>query len=138
MNLTNYYWYFKSALTPRFCDEVIKYANQQKEVIARTGGFNEKKLTKDFSDEISSWYKNKLPLEFDSYFVNNEFDSSRFINDLATTLAKDYFEEHGFDGFMMSDNIGNFRYYDGGDFINAIGSDIIVANPSDLVPRLKI
>ena len=101
-------------------------------------GVDEKKLTKDFSDEISSWYKNKLPLEFDSYFINNEFDSSRFINDLATTLAKDYFEEHGFDGFMMSDNIGNFRYYDGGDFINAIGSDIIVANPSDLVPRLKI
>ena len=25
MNLSNYYWYFKSALTPRFCDEVIKY-----------------------------------------------------------------------------------------------------------------
>ena len=35
MNLFNYYWYFKSALTPRFCDDVIEYANSQKEVIPR-------------------------------------------------------------------------------------------------------
>ena len=46
MNISNYYWYFTSALTPKFCDEVIKYANSQKEVIARTGGFNNKKKTK--------------------------------------------------------------------------------------------
>ena len=47
MNLSNYFWYFKSALTPRFCDDVIKYANSQKEVMARTGGFGEKELNKD-------------------------------------------------------------------------------------------
>ena len=29
MNIFNYYWYFKSALTPRFCDDVIEYANSQ-------------------------------------------------------------------------------------------------------------
>ena len=46
MNLTNYYWYFKSALTPKFCDEVIAYANQQKEVIALTGGYEKKKKLK--------------------------------------------------------------------------------------------
>ena len=46
MNLSNYFWYFKSALTPRFCDEVIKYALQQKDSIARTGGFNKPKLSK--------------------------------------------------------------------------------------------
>ena len=40
MNISNHYWYFKSALTPRFCDEVIKYANEQKEVMARTGGYS--------------------------------------------------------------------------------------------------
>ena len=40
MNISNYYWYFKSALTPHFCDEVIKYALQQQDTIARTGGFN--------------------------------------------------------------------------------------------------
>jgi len=47
MNLSNYFWYFKSALTPRFCDEVIKYALQQKDSIARTGGFNKPKLSKE-------------------------------------------------------------------------------------------
>jgi predicted 2-oxoglutarate/Fe(II)-dependent dioxygenase YbiX len=38
MNISNYYWYFKSALTPRFCDDVIQYALQQKEVMAITDG----------------------------------------------------------------------------------------------------
>jgi len=47
MNLSNYYWYFKSALTPRFCDEVIKYGLNKTETLARTGNFGDKKLTKD-------------------------------------------------------------------------------------------
>ena len=38
MNLNNYFWYFSGALTPRFCDEVIKYALGQKETMAITGG----------------------------------------------------------------------------------------------------
>ena len=33
MNLTNYYWYFSGVLTPKFCDEVIAYANAQKKVL---------------------------------------------------------------------------------------------------------
>ena len=53
MNLSNYFWYFKSALTPRFCDEVIKYALSQKEGMAITGGLGRDRnlknqpLTKD-------------------------------------------------------------------------------------------
>ena len=39
MNISNHYWYFKSALTHRFCDEVIAYANKQKETMAITGGY---------------------------------------------------------------------------------------------------
>ena len=46
MNLSNYYWYFERALTPKFCDDVIKYANSHKEVMARTGGYGDKKLNK--------------------------------------------------------------------------------------------
>ena len=38
MNLSNYYWYFKSALRPKFCDEVIKYALSKREKFALTGG----------------------------------------------------------------------------------------------------
>ena len=39
MNISNYYWYFSGVLTPKFCDEVIKYANAQKETMAITGGY---------------------------------------------------------------------------------------------------
>ena len=46
MNISNYYWYFSGVLTPKFCDEVIKYANSQKEEMARTGGFGDRKLNK--------------------------------------------------------------------------------------------
>ena len=53
MNLSNYYWYFKSALTPRFCDEVIRQGLRQKEASALTGAqgvnrdLNKNPLTKD-------------------------------------------------------------------------------------------
>jgi len=46
MILSNYYWYFKSALTPKFCDDVIAYANSKEEVMARTGDYGNKKLNK--------------------------------------------------------------------------------------------
>ena len=39
MNISNYYWYFSGVLTPKFCDDVIAYANQQKEEMAITGGY---------------------------------------------------------------------------------------------------
>ena len=44
MNLHNSYYYFKSALSPKFCDDVIEYGLQQKEVLGITGGYEDKKL----------------------------------------------------------------------------------------------
>ena len=43
MNLKNTYWYFQSALSPKFCDELIEYGNMQKEQTAITGKFKDKK-----------------------------------------------------------------------------------------------
>ena len=60
MNISNYYWYFKSALTPRFCDEVIQYANAQKEVLARTGGYDKEKLSKEDVKNIQKKRKSDL------------------------------------------------------------------------------
>ena len=37
MNLQNYYYYFSSALTPRFCDDIIAYAKEHKPEMAITG-----------------------------------------------------------------------------------------------------
>ena len=47
MNLSNYFWYFSGVLTPKFCDDVIKYALSKEEVMARTGGYGDKKLNKE-------------------------------------------------------------------------------------------
>ena len=41
MNLTNYYYYFQSALTPRTCDDIINYGLQHKPEMALTGGMQE-------------------------------------------------------------------------------------------------
>ena len=47
MNLSNHYWYFKSALTPKFCDDVIKHGLNTPETLARTGGLDKKELNKE-------------------------------------------------------------------------------------------
>ena len=46
MNISNYYWYFKSALPPKICDDIIKYGLTKSETMARTGGYGDKKLSK--------------------------------------------------------------------------------------------
>ena len=52
MNLQNYYYYFQSALTPRFCDELIKYGISQQEQLALTGGQTNKiQEGKDLKEE---------------------------------------------------------------------------------------
>ena len=55
MNLTNYFYYWQSAIPPRICDMIIRYGKEQKknEVTAITGGLgrdrdlNKAPLTKD-------------------------------------------------------------------------------------------
>ena len=53
MNLIHYFYFFKNALTPRFCDEVIKHGEQKFSQIAFTGDvqvegrdFNKNPITK--------------------------------------------------------------------------------------------
>jgi PKHD-type hydroxylase len=47
MNLNNYYWHFKSAIPPKICDDIVKYGLTKTETMARTGGYDDKELTKD-------------------------------------------------------------------------------------------
>ena len=47
MNISNYYWYFSGVLTPKFCDDVIQYANSKKETMAITGGYGRERNLKD-------------------------------------------------------------------------------------------
>ena len=43
MNLTNYYWYFKSAIPHRICDEIVRYGKQLQDGLATTGGYGDVK-----------------------------------------------------------------------------------------------
>ena len=56
MNLNNYYYYFSSALSSKFCDEIIEYALSQPKTIARIGGFDKEKLS---DDEIKNMQKKR-------------------------------------------------------------------------------
>ena len=47
MNISNYYWYFISAIPPKLCDDIIKYGLSHSESLARTGGYGDRELTKD-------------------------------------------------------------------------------------------
>ena len=50
MNISNYYWYFQSAIPPRVCDDIVKYglASKENEVQALTDGFGrDRDLTKN-------------------------------------------------------------------------------------------
>ena len=47
MNISNYYWYFTSAIPPKVCDDIIKHGLTKSETMARTGGYGNKKLTTD-------------------------------------------------------------------------------------------
>ena len=43
MNLTNYYWYFQSAIPSRICDDIVKYGQQLQDQMAVTGGYGDGK-----------------------------------------------------------------------------------------------
>jgi PKHD-type hydroxylase len=43
MNLHNQFWYFKSVVPGRICDEIIKYATSIKDQMAVTGGYKDPK-----------------------------------------------------------------------------------------------
>ena len=55
MNISNYYWYFESAIPERICDMIVQYgkAEKNREITALTGGFgrdrdlSKQPLTKD-------------------------------------------------------------------------------------------
>ena len=44
MNLTNYFWYFKSAIPERICDDIVRHGKSIQDQMALTGGFGKKNL----------------------------------------------------------------------------------------------
>ena len=61
MNLQNYYYYFKSAIPPKICDEIIKFGLEQKSQIALTGIVeDDDNPTKEEIKELSSLRKSDV------------------------------------------------------------------------------
>ena len=56
MNLEYYYWYFKSAIPPKICDDIIEYGKSQQEQIALTG---EHDPEKDSEQNIKNIFKKR-------------------------------------------------------------------------------
>lgn len=52
MNISNYYWYFKDALSHKFCDDLVQYGLQKKRKLAMTGDLKDKKLKKSEIKEL--------------------------------------------------------------------------------------
>lgn len=101
-------------------------------------GLESRDIISGLAKLVGSWYKNKLQLDISKFFTNDGFDHNKFTIELAKQLARDYYKEHKFQALMISDPDGNFKYYDGSDFVDAIGTEIKPAYPSDLVPRIRL
>jgi PKHD-type hydroxylase len=74
MNLTNYYWYFKSAIPERICDDIIKYGNSQREQIALTGG-QTRKLEELEAKEKAKPKKKKIISEATAHLSDEYLES---------------------------------------------------------------
>ena len=51
MNLTNYYYYFKSAVPHRICDDIVKYGKSISDQMAVTGGFGREQGDKPLNQQ---------------------------------------------------------------------------------------
>ena len=60
MNLKWYYWYFKSAIPERICDDIVRYGKEQNKEIAVTGNGKKEKLTKEQLKNIQKKRKSDI------------------------------------------------------------------------------
>ena len=67
MNLSNYYWYFTSVIPPRICDDIVKHGLSKADTMARTGGYDNKKLTKNVAELINDLDKHNVEIKVDDH-----------------------------------------------------------------------
>ena len=56
MNLKWYYWYFKSVIPKRICDDIIRYGQQENKTVALTGSADKDKITEEELKNIQKKY----------------------------------------------------------------------------------
>jgi len=52
MNLSNYYYYYTSAIPPRICDDIIRYGLSLKETTGLTGGYQKSEKTEESKKQL--------------------------------------------------------------------------------------
>ena len=71
MNLNNYYWYFQSVLSNKFCDDVIQHGNSQKTKIGTISEYLEKdKLSKKESLKLKKKRNSNVRFLNDAWIFN--------------------------------------------------------------------
>ena len=70
MNLKWYYWYFKSAIPEKICDDIVRYGKEQDKEIAITGNNNKRKLTGEQLKNIQKKRKSDVVWMPDRWIYN--------------------------------------------------------------------
>jgi uncharacterized protein (TIGR02466 family) len=82
MNLTNYYWYFQSAVPPRICDEIVKYSKSIQDQLASTGSYGDtKKLNQKQIKNLKKDIAKRNKKFGDRGDMGNVFHSNSLIGD---------------------------------------------------------
>jgi len=108
MNLHNHYWFFESALTPRFCDELIEYGLSKPDSLGLTGGINDKeKLSKKELKNLQKTRKSDVVFLDDHWIYKEIIPFVRAANNEAGwNFQFDYSESCQFTKYKLN------QYYD--------------------------
>ena len=133
MNISNYFWYFQSAIPPRICDMIVQYgkAEKNREIMAITGGYgrdrdlNKQPLSKEEIKEYSILYimfnypgiiSPRIEIFRDIQF------SSESLNQLKSELIKLIFEEK-FNDANKSEIMKKYL-----NLVNDINQNVVIKN----------
>jgi len=71
MNLTNYYWYFQSAIPEHICDDIVRYGHQMQDEMAVTGGYGDpKRLNKNQLKDLKKKRNSDIVWMSDKWIYN--------------------------------------------------------------------
>ena len=70
MNLKWYYWYFKSAIPEKICDDIVRYGKEQDKQMATTGSTNKNELTEVQLKNIQKKRKSDVVWMSDRWIYN--------------------------------------------------------------------
>ena len=121
MNLKWYYWYFKSAIPEKICDDIVRYGKEQDKEIATTGNNNKKEITEVQLKNIQKKRKSDVVWMSDRWIYNeiqpyiykaNENAGWNFEWDRSEPCQ---FTEYKLRKLSMTVSLTNPEEYEGGD-----------------------